>query len=251
MKNWIRNTSLILATISIAALSSAQQNPRYMTTEVIREAQRVQELITREADYLTIRQLDLVKDKLLEIREIIRNGGNPYPNPPTYPPQYGTTSIRGDIEMIPYSFDVNDLQSLHSQCTTFIKSKNLNSVDEIRISVNLGPITDLKNSASYWKGANQVCQQIINVAKNNGVRPSYSNQHTVYGSIEAQEFKFVGYDKSDMFRQCEQFLNSNNLRSVDEIIRVTNFGTERELKNSSSYWKGSLEICQQVLAEIR
>ncbi len=257
MKNWIRNTTLMLAAITVATVSSAQQNPRYLTDDLIREAQRVQELITREADYLTIRQLDQVKDKLQEIREIIRRGGNPYPgrpNPPSYPPknppQYGVISIKGDIELVPFSFDVYDLQGLHTQCTSFVNSKNLSSVDDIKISVNLGQIQTLKNSASYWRGANQICQQLITVAKNNRVPLSQSNQNIVFGNIELVEFKFTGFGKADMFRQCESFVNAKNLSSVDDIVRVTNFGAERILKNSASYWRGTLEICQQVLAEI-
>jgi DNA relaxase NicK len=126
----------------------------------------------------------------------------------------------------------------------------LSSVDDIKISVNLGQIQTLKNSASYWRGANQICQQLITVAKNNRVPLSQLNQNIVYGNIELVEFKFTGFGKSDMFRQCESFVNAKNLSSVDDIVRVTNFGTERILKNSASYWRGTLEICQQVLAEI-
>lgn len=263
MKNWIRNTTLVLAAITVATVSSAQQNPRRLTEDLIREAQRVQELITREADYLTVRQLDQVKDKLQEIREIIRRGGNPYPgpgrpnppvfppkNPPQYPPQYGVVSVKGDIENQAFSFDIYDLHGLHTQCVAFVKSKNLTQVDDIKVSVNLGQIRILKNDSSWWRGANQICQQIASIAKANQVPTSQSNQNVVYGNIENQEFNFVGFGKADMFRQCESFVNSKNLTQVDDIVRVTNFGAERVLKNQSSWWRGTLEICQQVLAEV-
>jgi hypothetical protein len=229
-----------------------------MTENVVREAGRVQELITREADYLTVRQLDQVSDKLREIREIIRHGGNPYPGPgpvpPQYPPQepphYGNVSVRGDIEGTAFSFDVRDLQNLHEQCVAFTSSKGLTTVDDIRVSVNLATIRTLKNSASYWRGANQICSQIVEVAKQSGVRVSYTNHQVVFGSIEGTEFNFKGFGKSDMFRQCESFTTSKGLTTVDDIVRITNFGPERVLKNSASYWRGALEICQQVLAEV-
>lgn len=257
MKNWIRNTTLVFAAITVATVSSAQQNPRRLTEDLIREAQRVQELITREADYLTVRQLDQVKDKLQEIREIIRRGGNPYPgpgrpNPPSYPPvkppQYGLISIKGDIENYSYSFDVYDLQNLHTQCVSFVISKNLTQADELKVSVNIGQIESV-TTPSWWIGANQICHQIVTIAKKNRVPLSRSNQNVVYGKIESYEFTFVGFNKSETFKQCEALVNAKNLTQVDEIVRVTNFGPEKNL-TTPSWWRGSLEICQQVLAEV-
>lgn len=251
LKSILRNFTVAILAVSMTLIASAQRDPSYMASEVIREAQRIQELITREADYMSERQLSQVRNKLSEIREIVRGGGShPPPYPPPQPPQYGSVSVRGDIESYSFSFDVRDIQDLHNQCVAFVNSKGLQSVDDIRVSVNLDSIRTLRNNQTYWKGANQICMQINEVAKQKGLRVSYDNQHTVFGSIESYEFKFTGYNKSDAFRQCESFVNAKGLQSVDDIVRVTNFGPERVLRNNQSYWKGSLEICQQVLAEV-
>jgi hypothetical protein len=251
--------TLVTSSVLVTSLfvSAADRNPRDVSETVIRNAQRTLELITREADYMTRRQIDLVNVKLNEIRDIVRNSGNPYPGepnpPPYYPPrpQPQLINVRGSIETTDFSFDTRDLQGLFQQCSTFVTSRGMTQVDNIKVTVNFSPIQTLYNSQSYWRGATEICMQIVEVARRSGLQSSYDGRDMVFGTIETSEFSFSGQGKADLFRQCEQFVNSRGLTQVDDIKTVTNLNPLKVLNNSQSYWRGAVEICAQVLRDVR
>jgi hypothetical protein len=235
-------------------VSAADRNPRDISENLVRNAQRTLELITREADYMTRRQVNLVNQKLDEIRDIVRNGGSVpvQPNPPPYfPPQPQVVNIRGVIETTDFSIDARDLNGLFQQCSTFVTSRGLLQVDDIKVTVNFGALQTLRNDQSYWKGSTEVCMQVVEVARRSGMQSSYDGRDTVFGAIETTEFSFSGLGKAEIFRQCESFINSRGLTQVDDIKMVTNMSPIRVLRNDQSYWKGAVEICTQVLRDLR
>ncbi|MFN9069188.1 MAG: hypothetical protein ACK5V3_18335 [Bdellovibrionales bacterium] len=248
--------TLVTGSVLVSALlvTAAERSPRDLSENLVRNAQRTLELITRESDYLTRRQINLVNEKLDEIREIVRNGGsNPVmPNPPPYtPPQPQVINVRGVMETVDFNFDVRDLQGLFQQCTAFVRSRSFSQVDDIKVTVNFGSLQTLRNNESYWKGETEICMQVVEVARRANVPVSYDGRTTVFGAVETVEFSFVGTSKAELFRQCENFINSRNLLQVDDIKIVTNLGSLRVLRNNESYWRGAVEICTQVLRDVR
>jgi hypothetical protein len=243
-------TSSVLA--STLLVSAADRNPRDISENLVRNAQRTYELINREADYLTRRQINQVNQKLDEIRDIVRNGGSlPVPpNPPPYtPPPAPKFNIRGKIETSEFSFDVIDLRNLLIQCSAFVVQRNLLQVDEIQVSVNFKPIQKLYNSQTYWKSSVETCMQVVEVARKEAV-PNFNGLDTVFGTIETTEFLFSGNGKAELFRQCEDFVNSKGLIQVDEIKTVTNLNPIKSLYNGQTYWRGAFEVCTQVLKDL-
>ena len=224
--------------------------------EVVQNSARTHEILSNEIYNLSSEQLRLVNEKLHEIREIVRGydngGGRPHPVPvpvpqPNPPPYSQRQLVRGTVENVEFSFEVEDLMGLHQQCVAFVSSKALLSVDDIQVSINFGPIETLRNAADYWKGANRVCAQIEQKAKARGLALPRTGQWILIGTVETVDFSFTGYDKIEINRQCENFLNQKGLRSVDDIVVSTNFGSEQVLRNAADYWKNNIEICSQIM----
>lgn len=240
----------------VSVTCSAALAQQDLSGRLYERSARVNELIRQNATRLDNQTQRQVLEQLSAIETLIARGGrpNPYPGnpaPPTPPPPPGGARylVRGDIESKGFTFEVTNLLSLYTQCTDFVKNQIGNSsVDDINISIDFGPVQKLRNSSSYWKGEAQVCNQIVEVARKSGI--TYDNSELAYiGTIEQQSFMFRGYSLLDINKQCESFVNSSSLSSVDDITVSVNLGPVKTLRNSSSYWKGSFEICQQILQQ--
>lgn len=85
----------------------------------------------------------------------------------------------------------------------------------------------------------------------NPPRPPSSNA-VVRGVVERSSFTFEGYSLDELYGQCESFYQ-NEIRgsSVDDIEVSTNFGPTDKLRNSSSFWKTSAEVCGQIIGSVR
>jgi hypothetical protein len=189
-----------------------------------------------------------VSQKLNDINSIIRNT-NP-PPPPAPPPQPRGVVFKGKFETAEFTFEARDLYQLNTQCTTFVLSNGLTNVDDISVSVNFGPIQILRNTSSYWKTPYQICAQLNPIAQAAGLQAP-RGQTIVVGSIETVDFEFAGYNVADISRQCEMLVNSkSSLSNVDDIIMSVNFGTPLVLRNTSGYWKGAFEICNQIIQKL-
>lgn len=241
--------SLITASVVALAAQSVLAQAR-SATDLTRQAQNLSRLIEDRADNMSGEQMMRVSQLLSETKRAVL-GESSRPTPP--PAEIGRRMlIKGDVEQREFTFDVRTQNELSRQCSDFV-TRNLGNnaqADDIRVSINLSNIQPLKNSASYWKGQAQICQQIMNMAVNAGLS-SRGIDAEVHGNIEGREFAFTGRDRLDLFGQCESFVKSNlgNNAQADDIYVVNNFVRERVLKNSASYWKGSLEICTQILNE--
>lgn len=247
----LQRKSLFLsaALLLFAPLAHSQNNNYDLVNRVRSTADEVYNLIQRDANRLSNSQLYQALEQLSALRSTVRGEGQG-PRPPVpQPPSGRMMAIRGDIENQAFRFDSSNLEQLQTQCTAFVKAKNLNQVDDIRVSFDLGAVQTLKNGPSYWRGANEICGQIVTLAKNNGL--TQSPGYIVTGSIETHEFSFSGYDFVSLLNQCESLVEQKRISHADDILVSINFEAQRVLRNASSYWRGSFEICQKVLEGIR
>ncbi len=246
-RNFITTFIFVILGFQIQTFAQREQ----ILDRVYRKSEVVYSLINDKANLLTTRELETTLDYLRSIERTLRSTGNPDPGPGPRPPRPSLHSVRGNIETSDFNFEVEDLGDLYGQCSNFVRQIfGTNSVDDIKVSINFGEVVTLRNSSTYWKGDFQVCNQIIAVARNAGVRSNHRDR-IVTGSIEDKSFHFSAVNVNDLSRQCEEFVSSQSLNSVDDIIVSVNFSEPRVLRNSSSYWKGPFEICQQVLQNIR
>lgn len=250
----------ILAIITfVSSISFAQFNPspgtdRGLVENTRRLARITFEQVDMNADRVSDQQLRRVNELMREISRTMSNGSQPPPyNPPPYNPAPPTSryTIAGVIENSTFNFSVFNLQELYDQCAIFVQDNRISTVDDISISVNYGPTRSVKNNNSYWRGMSQICMQMTALAKADGVYYNPSAGRSVIGTIETFEFNFRAYDKASLSDQCTQFVNGNNIRSVDDIVMSVDFGQAIVLKNNTSYWKNSFEICQQIIQNIR
>ena len=93
--------------------------------------------------------------------------------------------------------------------------------------------------------------QILQVAQAEGIHLiSDDYDYIVMGNIEEKAFTFRGMDKIDINDECVSFYKSQSINNVDDIVLSVNFGKEIVKRNSSSYWKSSFEVCQQIVSEL-
>jgi len=245
----------IISSVSFAQFYPTPGADRGLVENTRRLARITLEQVDLNADRVSDQQLRRVNELLREISRTMNNNGSQPPpyNPPPYnpPPPVGRYSIAGVIENSTFNFTVLNLQELYEQCATFVQANRITSVDDISISVNYGPTRTVKNNTSYWKGTIQICMQITGIAKSEGVYYNPSHGRSVIGTIENLEFNFRAYDIPSLSDQCTQFVNNSNIKSVDDITMSIDFGQTIVLRNNTSYWKNSFEICQQIIQNIR
>lgn len=256
---------LILVTAVAFSFCSAQADHDDLTNRLYDRSDRVQSLIRQNAHRLDEQSQRQILEHLRAIENLASQGDRPapYPGPgpgpsprpipgplPPPPPSQLRQSVRGDIESKVFNFEVMDLLDLHNQCTSFVAQQvgSNASVDDINVSINYGPSRTLRNSSSYWKGEAHICAQIEEVARGQGL--TYRGPWITYtGTIESTSFMFSAVSIADLGRQCDEFVNRNGISSVDDITVSVNLGPLKTLRNSSSYWKNSFEICQQILQQ--
>lgn len=225
-------SSILLATLGFAFSANAQQaRDAYQLQD---QAYQTYRMIGDNAQRLSPAQIQRVSQLLSDIQNEVYGGG--------YQPKM---MVKGTIENREFSFDSRSLMDLNDQCTAFVRQNGLTAVDDIQVSINLKPLVSLRNSTGYWQSANQICGQIVDQARDAGLRVGASS--VLVGSMENRDFKFVGNDNVDVYNQCDAFVKQNGLTAVDDITVSRNFSKAVVLKNSTGYWKNSLEICQQVM----
>lgn len=225
-------SSLLLVTLGFAFSANAQQaRDSYQLQD---QAYQTYRMINDNAQRLSPAQISRVSQLLGDIQNEVYGGG--------YSPRM---MVKGSIENREFSFDSRTLMDLSEQCTAFVKQNGLTAVDDIQVSINLKPLVSLRNQTGYWQSANQICGQIIDQARDAGLRVGASSVLT--GSIENRDFKFIGNDNVDVYNQCDAFVKQNGLNAVDDISVSKNFQKAVVLHNQTGYWKNSLEICQQVM----
>lgn len=236
--------------IGIGSTALAQQNN--LTDRLKNASARINELVQANADYMSPNDQRDALELLRQVRDIVRPGNNnPSPQPPPAPyPGNPSMSLRGAIETSEFTFNVADLVDLHNQCVTFVKTTiaaNNARVDDITLSINYSAIKNLRNSSSYWTGANEICLILTKEAKAAGLPLSNYGEKIYMGRIETVDFTFAARSIPDLGQKCESFVKANSLQRVDDINVSVNFGETRVLRNASTYWTGSIEICQQII----
>lgn len=205
---------------------------------------RLNDRIQRNAAGMSSIKLEAVRNDLLSLRDTLSDR-------PTRPPKR-RHSVRGLMERKSFEFVGSSLETLNDQCVDFYQSNYMGSVDDITVSVDFGAETAIRNSSSYWKSAGEVCGQIMSTVRSKGVRHvSDTYSYIVTGNMELKTFTFKGYDVIDINQQCTNFYDKNYIGSVDDIELSVNFHTPIKKHNSSSYWKSSFEVCQQIISELR
>jgi hypothetical protein len=158
--------------------------------------------------------------------------------------------VNGTIQGNSYAFTVNSLNQLSDQCVSFVQNKGLNRIDSVEVSINFGAIQARTNAAAYWTSSNDICAQVLQVARAAGVTVDPSLGRTAVGSIQGNDYKFVG-DLPTMSNQCATFVASKGLNRIDSITTSIDYGDVHASTNSASYWTTSFDICQQILQNVR
>lgn len=244
--NRIIGSSVLCVLFSVSAFA---QN---LESEVVRKAYSVADELNQKSGRMNPGKLQDINVRLDEIKDLIQGrgqggGGGGRPG-------RGGMSFRGMIEQTTFDFNARDLGDVFESCETLVVSKvgASVSVDDISLSLDFGNEMKIRNSSSYWKGPYQVCMQLVNVARQAGLR-SREAYLTVVGKVEDREIRLAGNTLRDLNQQCESFVNNTlgSSVSVDDIELSINYEASITKRNSSSYWKGPFEVCQQVLSSLR
>ncbi len=257
----LRSILVGVLALSCFSLAHAQED---LAHRIQQRSEDIRQLLYSRARSLSSQTQLQILEQLRGIETLVsrdngNGGGNggggrpaPYPDPakpPTRPspPSYGN-SIRGQIENQSFNFDGSSRQDIFDQCVAFVQSKGLIKVDDISVSVNFRDAVVLRNSSSYWNGAGEVCLQVNDVLIREGIQADRSLL-SFDGAMETYGFSFRGRSFAEVSTQCEAFVKAKGLSQVDDIVVSVNMEPLKVLRNSSSYWRGSFEICQQVLQQ--
>jgi len=246
MKNTMICFALLFATQAFAGSPQETYNAKYASYTL-------NNLIQQKADGMGDGQLQYIEKLLNQLQSVVLN---PVPFfPPTAPPvapaaPRSNYAVNGTIQGNSYAFTVNSLNQLSDQCVSFVQSKGLNRIDSVEVSINFGAIQARTNVASYWTSSNDICSQVLQVARAAGVTVDSSLGRTAVGSIQGNDYKFVG-DLATMSTQCGSFVASKGLNRIDNITISIDFGDVHTSTNSTEYWTTSFDICQQILQYAR
>lgn len=205
-------------------------------------SERVNETVQAQAERLSDKKLQQIQGLLLKVEALAKDlheTNEPAPAPAK------RILVAGNIEDLSYSFVVTNLNELYDQCTALVQSKDI-VADDITVGIDFGAARVLRNNLGYWKSPDQICGQIVQVARGGGVKANVKEGTTILGQIEELPFKFSGRDLIDVNQQCTDFVNAQGSLAADDISLSVDFGDAKVLRNNVSYWRGA-EICQQIL----
>jgi hypothetical protein len=239
---------LLISALLMAVTGVASAGRGYSPDGLINHADQVNNLIRAEANNLSRDQVISIRQSLRDIENTIRNGSNR--DPGDGGGRGGNLLVRGDVEGVDFTLQAYSLDELNDRCMSTVRDARITQADDIRVSVNLSPLKPLRNSSSYWKGTASICNVIMQEVRATGVE--HTGSMTVFtGDVEGLEFVIKGRDLVDATLKCETFISNSNISQADDINVAVNHRPMRALRNSSSYWKGRIEICQQIVGANR
>ncbi len=232
--------SLILCLIALCTSTAFANNNRHVppqaSTALVALSNRVNDLIEEDADMLSRAQIKIIRASLKEIEATVL--GNNVPVPPTH--HHGNILVRGDLDGSELNISANDVDDLHDQCVASVKSKGLQSISKLRLSVNLSP---LKVFQGYLRGANQICNKVMQEVAVNGY--TYRGYLTIFsGDLDGSQFIIKAKNLFDATIQCEEIVKSKGLTSISKVSVAVNHGP---MTVSQGYLRGRVEICQKVV----
>lgn len=71
----------------------------------------------------------------------------------------------GAVENLDFLFIGNSLVEIDQQCSQFVQRNRIGQVDDIQVTRDFAQVRILHNSSSYWNGAYEICQRIIQAAR--------------------------------------------------------------------------------------
>lgn len=170
---------------------------------------------------------------------------NPYPNPNPNPgpiPGQNNIQITAIVENSLITLRGYSNGELFNQCMSSVPHS---SVDDILMVTNNNNVIRLRNNSSYWRRPVEICNTIMANVNNAFSRPTAID---VYGSFENRQFTINTSRKTVALEQC--YNQTRNLGSIDDIYMSVNNSQMNHLRNNSSYWRNSLEICHVVMNQI-
>jgi|GEM_PF-4397916 len=241
----LKTLSLSLFGMMLVApsMSSAQPAPRRLEEK----AQNINELIQREARYLSNSDTQEVDRLLNQIRKVIKkeNGDGDFEDGGRL------ASISVTIENQSHNFKVAGTAELVDACLS-TRAGNSQSVDDVEVSINYLQSKKAHNTGGWWKGSLEVCGVVAGLAAQLGLDQGTNRRnHVVAFSLEGKEeltFSTVGRSAGDIGDKCMNKLSRATFGSVDDISLIVDGSGLIQLHNTGSWWKTSAEICQQIVA---
>jgi phage shock protein PspC (stress-responsive transcriptional regulator) len=235
--------AMMIAAPQVAAQSSSLQ--------LEKKAQNINELIQREARYLSASDVNEVDRLLNQIRRVIKKddhggggGGGDFDGGGRL------VSVAITIENQSYNFKVAGTAELVEACMA-ARAGISQSVDDVQVSINYLKTKSAHNTGSWWKGSLEVCGVVAGLAAQLGLDDGLVRRnHVVAFSLEGKEeltFSMVGRNAGDIGDKCMNKLSRVSLPSVDDISLIVNGSGLIQRHNTGSWWKTAAEICQQVV----
>jgi hypothetical protein len=194
------------------------------------------ETITRLENTID-RKNDKIADLRLQIQDL-EDQLNPVPVPNR------EFTVNGSVEREAFLYQVVDKVQFFDKCVR--QFRVIQQADDMSIAINFNNEQILRNSSSYWKGVGNICGKLTQSLNKTRVPSNLTGQITVQGMIEGQLVNIKADSKVGVMNECSRVVRAAGIQQADDINITVNGDRIRNLRNSSSYWKGS-EICNEVV----
>lgn len=245
----------VVATISFGALAQPNTSTEF---RIEKRLERLVELVQRDRAHRFLSE-DEKRNVLQNINAAIvaikdeNNTPNPGPNPNPYPnpnpnPYPNRIVVEGKIEQTNFIFDAVTTGQIFNQCSDFVRTR-FSQVDDMMISINGNAYKRLINSSSYWNGADAICNVIYAQLTPENMRLPIPQYIMIEGFIEQTRVEFVGNSYAEVFNKCVRSVETK-FSQVDDMEIGVNGDRRYRSVNSSSYWRGAVEICTVVMKNV-
>jgi phage shock protein PspC (stress-responsive transcriptional regulator) len=209
------------------------------------KARHVNELIQREARFLSTQDANEVDRLLTQIRRVIRkdSGGD-------FDDGARMSSVTLLVDTQSYNFRVGSTTELVEACLA-ARAGMTEGVSEIEVSINYLRTQKTRNNVSWWRGSVQVCGVAAGLASNLGLDDGLVRRnHVIALSLEGREdlsFSMIGRNVGELGDICVRKISRVSLPMVDEMNMIVNGSGLLTIENRTGWWKNATEICQQVV----
>lgn len=153
-------------------------------------------------------------------------------------------SAVGRIEQVPFTLEGRTADEVFNSCWDFVEENGLRSVDELMVSVNGHKYVYL-TTGGWWSNPQAICEVIDGQINEQTLSPIFERRAYATGKIEQVDFNFVASSEPALYNQCVEFVDANNLTSVDEVHTSVN-GSRRERYTTGGWWNTPTAICDVV-----
>ena len=185
--------------------------------------------------------VDRKNDKIVNLKiqiQDLEDQLNPVPTPDR------EFTVNGSVERTSFLYQVVDKVQFFDKCAR--QFNGITQADDMSIAINFNNEQVLRNSSAYWVGTGGVCAKLTQSLKRTSVPSNLTGQITVQGTIEKQLVNIKANSKVEVMKQCSRIVRENNINQADDINIIVDGERVKNLRNSSSHWRGS-EICNELV----